>query len=414
MNTYLLVCLLFILLFFSAFFSCSETALMSINRLRLFHLVHKGDKRAKKVNRILSNQHAMLGTILVGNNFVNVSASVIASLLGIMLVGQEGLLYVTILMTFILLIFCEITPKMYATSHAEQIASKVAWLIETAMYVLRPIVWLVVRISDLLLGILGQKRLSASKRLLTNEEIKSVITLGEQVGALAQNERKMLQSILELTNTTVKDVMVPRTDMVGLNIGATKDEVIQTIMKTGFSRFPVFQDTIDNIVGVIHSKDLIWETGTGFSLAAIMKRPFFVPESMKIHRLLGEFKKGWIHLAIVVDEYGGVEGMVTLEDLLEEIVGEIRDEFDVTSGPPFQTLPDGAILVNGNITLRDLRRHLNLDLGDEENKSLAGLIMEELGHIPKPGESLEYKGYHISVNAMRRQKIAQVKISLPH
>jgi len=413
MNIYLLVCLLVILLFFSAFFSCSETALMSINRLRLFHLVHKGDKKAQKVNRILAKQQTMLGTVLVGNNFVNVAASVIASVLGIIIVGQEGLLYVTILMTFILLVFCEITPKMYATSHAEQIAGRVAWLIETAMYVLKPIVWLVVRISDLLLGILGQKRHS-SRRVLTSEEIKSVITLGEQVGTLAQNERKMLQSILELTNTTAKDVMVPRTDMVGLGIGASKDEVIKTIMKTGFSRFPVFQETIDNIVGVIHSKDLIRETGTGFSLAAIMKRPFFVPESMKIHRLLGEFKKGWIHLAIVVDEYGGVEGMVTLEDLLEEIVGEIRDEFDMTAGPPFQTLPDGAILVNGNITIRDLRRHLNLDLGDEENKSLSGLIMEELGHIPKPGESLEYKGYHISVNAMRRQKIAQVKIALPH
>lgn len=412
MNTYLFLSLLIILLFLSAFFSASETALMSINRLRLFHMSHKGEKKAKKVSQILTKKQAMLGTILVGNNFVNVAASVLATALGIYLVGDEGLFYVTILMTFILLVFCEITPKMYASVHSERIATKVVWPIQICMSILRPIVGFVNSISNLLLRILGQKRIDSKIHILTSEEIKTVITLGEKEGALEPDEKKMLQSILELTNTTVKEVMVPRTELVGLNIDSSKKDVIETITRTGFSRFPVYKDSIDDILGVIHSKDLLPEDKGAFSLSRILKKPLFVPESMKIHHLLCEFKKGQRHMAVVVDEYGGVEGMVTLEDLLEEIVGEIKDEFDISSNLPFRHLPDGSILVKRNITIRDIKRYLNVDLGQEENNTLSGLILERLGHIPKTGENFIYNEYKITVLAMRRQKISQIKIAL--
>ncbi len=412
MNLYFSFSLLLVLFFLSAFFSASETALISLNRLRLFHLSQKGDKKAQILRRILKEYQTMLGTILIGNNFVNVGASVIATALGIYFVGDNGLIYVTILMTFILLVFCEITPKMYASTHSEKISRRVVWPILFFIHILQPIVKFVNLLSNIVLKVLGQKETRKHRYILTSEEIKAVITLGEQEGVVAPSEKRMLQSILELTKTTVREVMVPRTEMVGLNIDSSKEEVIEIITQTGFSRFPVYKESIDNVIGFIHSKNIIKNIESGeFSLSEIIKQPFFVPESMRIPHLLSEFKKGKVHLAIVVDEYGGVEGIVTLEDLLEEIVGEISDEFDLPTDMPYKQLNDGSIIFQGNITLKDIKRYLNIDLQYEDNSTLSGLILDILGHIPKPGESLIYNKYKISILSMRKQKIDQVKIT---
>jgi len=412
MNLYWLFSLLLILLFFSAFFSASEIALMSLNRLRLYHLSQKGDKKAQMLRNILKEHQSVLSTILIGNNFVNVAASVIATALGLHFLGEEGLVYVTILMTFIFLIFCEITPKMYASTHSEQISKMFAWPIKIFIYILQPIVKLISFFSNLTLRVLGQGVDKKPQHILTSEEIKTIISLAEKEGAVAANERRMLQSILELTKTTVREVMVPRTEMIGLNIDSPKEGTLKIITETGFSRFPVYKHSIDNIIGFIHSKDLISVPTENFTLSNIIKQPIFVPESMRIHHLLSEFKKGKRHIAIVVDEYGGVDGMVTLEDLLEEIVGEISDEFDSFTGIPYTQLPNGSILLKGNITLKDIKRYLNIDLRYEENSTLSGLILDKLGHIPSQGESLIYNEYRITITTMRRQKIDQIRLSL--
>lgn len=413
MNYYsTLYTILVIFLFLSAFFSASETALMSVNRLRLFHLCQKGDKKAKRLRGILKTPQDVLGTILIGNNFVNVGASAIATVLGIRYFGERGVIYVTIFMTLVLLVLCEITPKMYASAHSEHFSKQIVWPVQISIYLLKPIVKFITFFSDFILNVLGQRENKYQGHILSSDEIKAIITLAEQEGAVAPNEKRMLQSILELSKTTVKEVMVPRTDMVGLNVDSERHEVINTITRTGFSRFPVYRESIDNIAGFIHSKDLISQEGASFSLSNIMKQPIYVPESMKTYHLLAEFKKGKGHLAIVVDEYGGVEGMVTLEDLLEEIVGEITDEFDKSAVIPYQQMSDGSIILKANFTLKDIKRYLNIDLKYEENSSLSGLILDLLGHIPRPREELVYNGYKITIVSMRRQKIDLVKIAL--
>ncbi|MGA1876154.1 MAG: HlyC/CorC family transporter [bacterium] len=407
-----LLFLLFILLMLSSFFSGSEAALMSLNRLRILFLAHQHHRRAQVINQLLQRKKRVISTILVGNNFVNVAASSVATALAISLWGKSGILYATIFITLILLIFCEILPKVYAAKFPEKISFVAAKPILWLMRLLRPLVGVIDSVVDFFLVFVIPTE-DHKKPLISEEEIQAVITIGEKEGVVEKEERKMLLSIFDLADTPVREIMVPRTEMVCIEENSSYAKVNHIIDQSGRSRFPVFRGDIDNIIGTIHSRDLLKFQGNpaSFSLAGIMHPAFFIPESMKVLSLLADFKKKKIHLAMVIDEYGGIEGLVTLEDVLEEIVGDILDESDLEE-KWIEYLPNGRIMVNGDTSIREINRYLHLDIPHDEFQTLSGFILDRLGVIPHRGESISYEGYQFTVYSIFGQKISKVEIKL--
>ncbi|MEW5800882.1 MAG: CNNM domain-containing protein [bacterium] len=409
----ILSALLLILLALSAFFSGSEAALMSLNRLRILFLAKRGtSKKAQLINQLLQHRKKTLSTILVGNNFVNVAASSVATALAMALWGNSGILYATISITLVLLIFCEITPKIYASRFPEKISFVVIGPIRWCMGFLQPIVSATNFLADLLLRFIYPSE-TMKVPLISEEEILAAISIGEEEGVVEKEESKMLMSIFDLANTSVREIMIPRTEMVCVEEQTRYDEVVRIISQSGRSRIPVYKDSIDNIIGTIHSRDLLdfHESPHVFSLSRVMHPPFFIPESKKVLSLLADFKEGKMHLALVIDEYGGIEGLVTMEDVLEEIVGDILDEYD-RKKDWIEYLPDGRILVDGHTSIREINKSLNTHIPHEEFQTLSGLIMNQLGHIPVRGENVSYEGYLLTVYSMRRQRISKVKIQI--
>ncbi|MEW6381140.1 MAG: CNNM domain-containing protein [bacterium] len=409
----LLSAMLIALLALSAFFSGSEAAMMSLNRLRILYLAkRRQSKKAQLINQLLEHRKNMLSTILVGNNFANVAASSVATALAIALWGSSGILYATIAITLILLIFCEISPKIYASRFPEKIAFMVVRPVLWCMSLLQPVVSAVNLLGDLLLKFITPHE-SRKVPLISEEEILAAISAGEEEGVVEKEESKMLMSIFDLASISVREIMIPRTEMICIEEKASYAEVVRLISRSGRSRIPVYKDYIDNIIGAIHSRDLIdfQESPQAFSLPKIMHPPFFIPESKKALSLLADFKEGKMYLALVVDEYGGIEGLVTLEDVLEEIVGDILDEYD-RKREWIKYLPDGRIIVDGHASIREINRSLNTFIPHEEFQTLSGLILDQLGHIPVRGESVSYEGYLLTVSSMRRQRISKVEIQI--
>jgi len=403
--------LLIILLVISAFFSASEAALMSLNRLRILFLA-KRSKKARLINKLLEQRKKTISTILVGNNFVNVAASSVATALAMSMWGNSGILYATIFITLSLLIFCEISPKIYASRFPEKISFMVIRPIRWCMRFLQPIVSVTNFLADLLLRFIYPSE-TPNASLISEEEILAAISVGEEEGVVEKEESKMLMSIFDLANTSVKEIMIPRTEIVCVEEQTPYAEVVRVTSQSGRSRIPVYKDSIDNIIGAIHSRDLLdfHESPQAFSLTKVMHPPFFIPESKKVLTLLADFKEGKNHLALVIDEYGGIEGLVTLEDVLEEIVGDILDEYD-RKKDGIEYLPDGIILVDGHTSIREINKSLNTHISHEEFQTLSGLIMNQLGHIPVRGEFVSYEGYLLTVHSMRRQRISKVEIQI--
>lgn len=406
----LLFLLFLLLLVLSAFFSSSEAALMSLNRLRIIFLSHQKNPKAQFIANLLKKRKEMISTILVGNNFVNVAASSVATGLAISLWGKKGIIYASVMVTLILLIFGEIVPKIYASKFPEKISFLVARPIFWCMKLLGPVVSIINLIVDLLLKLLSPKEIY-KKPLISEEEIQAVITLGEKEGVLEKDERRMLLNIFELANTQVKAIMTPRTEMICLEEDTPFFQIIDLVEESGRSRFPIYRKLIDNVIGIIHSRDLLQFKGKteDFSFEKIIFPPFFIPESKRILSLLADFKKRKTHLALVIDEYGGIEGLVTLEDVLEEIVGDIFDESDLIE-KWIDYLPDGRILVDGDASIREINKHLKVHLSHDEFQTLSGLIMNQLGHIPLRGEYILQEGYKFTVRSVHGQKIMKVEI----
>ena len=406
-----LLILLLILLVLSSFFSGSEAALMSLNRLKILFLARQRHPKAQLINQLLQNKKKIISTILVGNNFVNVAAASVATALAIALWGKSGIIYATISLTIILLIFCEIVPKIYAAKSSERVSYLIAKPILWCMRLLKPIVVAVNFLADILLQLVSPREIK-KKPLVSEEEIQAVITIGEKEGVVEKEERKMLLNIFELANIWVREIMTPRTEMICIEENSSYTEVLHLISRSGLSRFPVYRKQIDNIIGTIHSRDLLNRQyrPESFSLEKIINPPFFIPESQKVLSLLADFKKKKTHLALVIDEYGGIEGLVTLEDVLEEIVGDIFDESDQEEDW-IEYLPDGRIIVNGDVSIREMNKYLHTSISHDEFQTLSGLILNQLGHIPHNGEFITHEGYRFTVYSMYEQKITKVEIT---
>ncbi len=401
-----------VLFFLSAFFSGSETALMSLDRLRVKYLVQKNRRGARRLEALLEQPDRLLGAILIGNNLANIAISVLATGLFVRYYGERGELLAILILTPFLLLVSEIGPKSYAAQYPEKLSFLVLRPILLLIAVLTPVNWVVTALTRVFTRMLPGE--GGSRPIISEDEIRALITVGEQTGVVATNQRRMLHGVFELSQTRVRDVMIPRTEVVGIDVGSSLSAALSLIQRSRHSRFPVYRESLDNIIGIIHSKDVLAavDRAEPFSLESIMRSPYFVPDSKRIETLLQSFRRRHVHLAVVVDEYGGVEGIVTLEDIVEEIVGEIQDEYD-DDDVLLRELEPGRYLIDGSTSLRAINRRFGLDFSEEHVNTLAGFMLRLLGAIPREGDSCEANGAVLTARRVVDRRIEAIEMVLP-
>lgn len=382
-----LLVLLFLLLL-SAFFSSAETAFTTVNRIRMRTLAEEGSKKAKKVLKITDDSGKMLGAILIGNNIVNLSASSLATTLAIRLFGSMGAGIATGVLTLLILIFGEISPKTLATIHADSIALFYADFIYFLMKLLTPLIFITNSLAIVFLRLLGVKP-EDKEAQMTEEEFRTIVDVGHENGIIETEERNMINNVFDFGDAQVKDIMVPRIDMTVVDIHTSYHELIHIFRQDKFTRIPVYEDSTDNVVGILNIKELLlYNDRTHFSVEKVMREPFYTYEHKKIAELFSEMRNSSINLAIVLDEYGSTVGLVTIEDMIEEIVGEIRDDYDTDEEDPIRKLSEHEYLINGSMNLDDVCEILDLDFESEDYDTIGGYFIELLDHLPMKGEQV--------------------------
>jgi len=404
--------LLFLLLVMSALFSSSETALLSITKVEIKQLKDRGNTRAYTLEKLLKHPNNVLTTILIGNNLVNIAASALATSIAIDYFKSQGVGIATGIMTFLILVFGEITPKTFASQNAEKVAIRIAKPLQMLGIVFYPIIKILNFISMIIIRIMGGE-FNRGMPFVTEEEIKTMVYVGHEEGLLEEEETEMIESIFAFDDTLVEEVMVPRIDMVCLQEDATVEEAINLVLEKGFSRIPVYKDSIDNITGIVYAKDLlafVKKDKTDITVNKLMREPYFIPETKKVNNLLRELQSQKIHMAIVLDEYGGTAGLVTIEDLLEEIVGDILDEYDKDE-ELIKVEDDGSVIVDARVNLDEINELLDTNFPDDQFDSVGGFVFDALGHIPEEGESIEFEDYVITVIKVNNKRITKVRFT---
>lgn len=403
-------------LLLALFAAAAETALTSVRRLRMRALAEAGDRAARRVVRLHEQPNAYLSTILMVNTLAVIIASTVTSILVVDRWGKGAEAVATAVLSLVVLVACEILPKSVALRFNEQMARLVSGPVTLLTRLLRPLVYLVTRLSGLLVQVFARGGAVAGP-FVTEDELKMLLAVGEREGVVEEEEREMISGILELTDKVVREVMVPRVDVRGVDVRCTVDDVMLLVNRTGHSRIPLYEETIDNVVGLIYAKDLLRVFGGAGrpSLRELAREAYFTPELKKAGELLIEMRKKKVHLAIVVDEYGGTAGIVTIEDLIEEIVGDIRDEYDVAEPEEIQFLSEREVLVNARVSLDDVKAmlHLPVDVDEVEADTIGGLVYERLGSIPKAGATVQIGEVTVRVESVRRQAIRTLRISSP-
>jgi Mg2+/Co2+ transporter CorB len=402
------------LLCLSGFFSGSETALTAASRGRMHALAQEGDTRAEAVNKLVETQERFLGAILLGNNLVNILGSALATSLFLQLFGQAGVAYATLVMTALVVIFAEVLPKTYAISNADRFALATAPILAVVVRLFSPVTATVqVLVSTLLrYATRGMDADYYSPR----EELRGAIDLHHREGRVFKHDRDMLGGVLDLPELTVSDIMVHRTKMETINSDEPPEQLVEAVLHSPYTRLPVWKDDLDNIVGIVHAKALLRAVQLAegdmskIDILSVASEPWFVPDTTSLKDQLNAFLKKKAHFALVVDEYGEVMGLVTLEDILEEIVGDISDELDIAASG-VRTQPDGSMIVEGTVPIRDLNRLLDWDLPDEEATTIAGLVIHEAETIPEKGQVFHFHGFRFEILRRQRNKITQMRIS---
>lgn len=405
MEIYGLAILLIILIIMSAFFSASETALTTFNKSKLKVIAEKNQKKASLLKGWLKKPNEILTALLIGNNIVNILACSIATIIAISILGNsyKAIAVSTGVMTILLLIFGEITPKVIAKAYSTLISNSVIKFLYVLSKLFYPISKLLMSISKLIAKIFGIK-IDEIGFLITEEEIKSVVTVGEEEGVIEEEEKKMIHSIFEFTDTTVKEIMIPRTTVFAVEASKTLEEIWDAITGNGYSRIPVYEEGIDNIIGVFYIKDIfnvIKDGKLNMKVKSFIREAYFVPETKPLFEMLEEFKKKHIHMAIVLDEYGGTSGIITIEDLIEEIVGDINDEFDIEHDEEIKKVADNKYIINAMLDVDFLNKELSINLPvSEDYDSLGGYIYSVLGRVPLEKDTITHDKGKVEIKVL--------------
>ena len=406
----ILVCILGV-----AFFSSSEASLISVSRLKIRSLVEKGSRKAKAVQRLRDEHDRLFGTILLTENFFIILASSLGTTLAISLFpGHEGVnIIASMVLTVFIVMFGEIAPKTFAAANATRMALAVSRPMEAILAVMHPLVWLFTRVTNAVVRLMGGK--ADGSPFVTEDEIKAIISIGEEEGALDMGEKAMLHKVFEFGDTLAVEAMRPRTEIVGISKDAIVEDALALVATHGHSRYPVIEDTVDNIQGILYVKDLLISMSTGEvdqqSVISRLVRPaYFIPETKRVRDLLTEMQAQKIQMVIVMDEYGGTAGLVTLEDLMEEIVGSIKDEFDKEE-KDVQIVDEKTFVVSGTADIDEVNQEIGIAIASEDYNTIGGFVFGLFGRMPRPGETLKYRELKFEVLEMEGRKIGSLKIT---
>ena len=402
--------LLGVLILLSAFFSSSETALMALNRYRLRHRANQGDHGAALAQKLLKKPDRLIGLILLGNNLVNIFAASIATVIGLRLLGEAGILAATLGLTVVVLIFAEVAPKTMAALHPERIAFPASYVLTPLLRVLYPVVWLINLVANTLLRPFGISPSLETSHHLNREELRTLVSEG---GRISNDHQRMLINILDLEYATVEDVIVPRHEVVGVDLDQDWQAILQLLNQTVYTRLPVYRDSVDHVVGILHIRTIVAKLASGTltraQLEGSVRTPYFIPEGTPLTQQMLEFQARERRMGLVVDEYGDIQGLVTLDDILEEIVGEYTTEAR-ERGRWIRRLDDGSFLVDGSASVRAINRKTDWNLPTAGGRTLGGLLMDQLEHIPEGNASVRIGEHIFTVVDIRDNVIRRVLV----
>ncbi len=407
--------IILILLVLSSFFSSSETALTTVNRHKLRTLAENGNKRAAKVLKVTENSGKLLSTILIGNNIVNIGASALTTTFCAQLFGNKYIGIATGVLTLLVLIFGEISPKTVATQYAVRLSMIFVYPISILMIVLTPVIWLLNLITN---GLFKLLHIDPGKNAnaMTESELRTIVDVSQEEGVIEQEERFMISNVVDFGDAMSKDIMIPRADVICADVNSTYEELVDLFMEETYSRIPIYEDSKDHIIGLLYLKDLFFYSQLNdmsrFDLRSILRKPIFVYEYQKTSQIFADMKTSSVTMAIVLDEYGITSGIITMEDLIEEIVGEIRDEYDENEKDVIRTLADDTYDIDASIKLDDLNDALHTNLYSEDYDSLAGFVIEVMDKLPSEGEETDYENLHFKVSQVNRNRIERIILTI--
>lgn len=412
-SDYIQLLILILLIGLSAFFSSAETALTTVNKIRIRNLAEAGDKSAVTLTKVLEDQGKMLSAILVGNNVVNLTASSMSTTLAMNIWSNKAVGIATGVLTLVILVFGEISPKTISTLYSEKISLKYAKIIYLFMTVMTPVIYAVNVLSS---GFLRLVHVDPNwkQEAITEDELRTIVEVSHEEGVIESEEKKIINNVFDFGDSVAKDIMVPRIDMAMVEVGATYDELIDIFREEKYTRMPVYEETTDNVIGIINMKDvLLIDRNEEFHVRDLLREPLYTYEYKNTAELMVEMRQTSNNMIIVLDEYGATAGMITLEDLLEEIVGEIRDEYDEDEEQELVEVGPGEYVVEGSMKLDDLNDLLDLELESEDYDSIGGLIIGQLDRLPEEGESVVCDGIRLVVDRLDKNRIDRVHMYLP-
>lgn len=409
---YIKTVFLVVLILLSAFFSSAETALTSINKMRVRALIDEGNKRAKVLNKVIENQGKMLSAVLIGNNIVNITASALATIITQEAFGDYAVSIATGILTIVVLIFGEITPKTVASLYSEKIGLAYARIIYFLMTILTPIIFVINKLAN---GFMVLLRINPNKKgkVITENELRTIVDVSHEEGIIESEERQMIKNVFDFGDAEAKDVMIPRIDMCMVETNVSYKELLGIFKEFRYTRIPVYKDSTDNVIGIINMKDLLfYDSNVEFKVTDFLRPAFYTYEYKKLSELMLEMKKDSVNIIIVLDEYGAAAGLITLEDLLEEIVGEIRDEYDFDEEDDIKTVNEDEFVVDGLTRIDDFNDNLSLDneISSNDYESLGGYIMERLDRLAKVGDIVETKELTLVVDTMDKNRIDKIHV----
>ena len=402
--------ILLILIILSAFFSSAETALTTVSKITIRSMIEEGNKKAIIVDKIINNQGKMLSAILIGNNLVNIIASALSTILAQNLFGQYAISFATGLLTIVVLIFGEITPKSLATLNALKLSLAYAKIIYSLMFLLTPAIFIINKMAYFFMRLMC---IDPTKKMasITETELRTIVDVSHEEGIIEKEERQMINNVFDFGDAIASDVMVPKIDMTMADINSTYDELIKIFRSEKYTRIPIYQDSTDNVIGIINMKDLLlYNPEEIFDVRKYLRSAFYTYESKKLSELMMEMKKTSVNIVIVLDEYGVTAGLITLEDLLEEIVGEIHDEYDLDEDEPIKKISENIYILEGQMKIDDLNDYLGVNLSSDDYDSIGGLIIEKLDRLPTAGDKITIDSLSFKVTSMDKMRINYVEL----